>query len=87
MDKYKNLIEDIKNLGIIDKNDAWDFCNELFCHLSGESIEAYLQNLEKSKDFQQITITSTEAKRKADDATYAKNLKEGLQNLKNHKQC
>ncbi len=50
--------------------------------MSGESIEAYLQNLETAKDFQQITIASTEAKRKADDTVYANNLKEGLEKLK-----
>lgn len=83
MGKYDKLIEEIASLQIIDKKDAWDFCNELFHHLSGESIEAYLQTFKKSKDFQQITIASTEAKRKADDTIYAKNLKEGLQKLKN----
>lgn len=87
MGKYDKLIEEIVNSQIIDKKDAWDFCNELFHYLSGESIEAYLQDLEKSKDFQKITKASTETRRNVADATYAKNLKVGLQNLKNHKQC
>ena len=50
MKDYNELINKIIEQGLVPKDEAWYFCNQLFWALRNESIDNYIQRL-KSANF------------------------------------
>lgn len=57
MKDYNELINKIIEQGLVPKDEAWYFCNQLFWALRNESIDNYIQRLKSANTLRPTTMT------------------------------
>lgn len=76
MKDYSEPINKIVGRGLVDKDDAWGFCNQLFWALRKEPIEDYIRIKERADAFRSTTIAKGEDKNRSANADFQKKQEE-----------
>lgn len=85
MKDYNELINKIVELKLVPKDEAWEFCNQLFWTLRNESINDYIQRLKDAENFRSTTMTLGEAKSLSANAEFKRKQEEGNKIFNSHK--
>lgn len=85
MKDYKELINKIIEQGLVPKDEAWYFCNQLFWALRNESIDNYIQRLKSANTLRSTTMTLGEHRSLSANAEYQRKQEEGNKIFNSHK--
>lgn len=85
MKDYNELINKIVELNLVSKDDAWNFCNQLFWALCNESINDYIQRLKDADSLRSTTMLFGEAKSLSANAEFKRKQEEGNKIFNFHK--
>ena len=85
MADYNKLIEQIVNSGLVSKDNAWEFCDQLFQKINSITIEEHIKRIESATEFTEVTRTDVKNKREIADQQYLDNMQNGQRRLQEQK--